>query len=353
MNKRGRLTTRIGRFTLSNPVICGSGEPVMTAGGVRAALAAGAAGVIAKSVNEQQAAARQLDRADFVYLASDHRPAPNGASLFCRSGLAQRGAAEWFGALATIDREAISTGRFVAASIVLGSPEGAERLAALARLSGLRVLELNVGAPHAAEAAPGAIGQETEVASLAKLVSRVRIAARDMQLWVKLTGLATNLPALAAAATEAGADAVVMMGRFLAMVPDLDTLSPVLGTSAAYGGPWALPIVCRYLAQCRRALGPAVPLIATNGARSGSDIARFALAGAAAAEVLSVIMADGFGAITRIIGELDGLLAARGHAFADLIGCAADALGSYADQRERPGHWRNFVPPETIGSQNQ
>lgn len=192
--------------------------------------------------------------------------------------------------------------------------------------------------------------QETEAANLARLVSRVRIAARDMQLWIKLTGLATNLPALAAAATEAGADAVVMAGRFLAMVPDLDTLTPVLGTSAAYGWPWALPIVCRYLVQCRQVLGPATPLIATNGARCGADIARFALAGAAAAEVLSVVMENGFDAITRIIGELDGLLAARGLAVADLIGRAADALGSYADQRERPGHWRSFVPPETIRS---
>jgi dihydroorotate dehydrogenase len=48
-----RLTTVIGGLTLPNPVICGSGEPVMTEAGIRAALAAGAAGVIAKSVNEK------------------------------------------------------------------------------------------------------------------------------------------------------------------------------------------------------------------------------------------------------------------------------------------------------------
>jgi dihydroorotate dehydrogenase (NAD+) catalytic subunit len=59
-----RLATDIGRFALSNPVICGSGEPVMTEAGLRAALRAGAAGVIAKSVNEQPAAGRQLDRAE-------------------------------------------------------------------------------------------------------------------------------------------------------------------------------------------------------------------------------------------------------------------------------------------------
>lgn len=39
-----------------------------------------------------------------------------------------------------------------------------------------------------------------------------------MILWVKLTGLATNIPALTRAAVEGGADAVGVMGRFLAMV---------------------------------------------------------------------------------------------------------------------------------------
>ncbi|MGA9865077.1 MAG: dihydroorotate dehydrogenase, partial [Acetobacteraceae bacterium] len=109
---QSRLATTIGGFALPNPVICGSGEPVMTEAGVRAALAAGAAGVIAKSVNEQAAAARQLDRADYAFL--------DGGSLFNRSGLSQRDAREWFAAIAAIDRDAARSGRFVAASIVLG-----------------------------------------------------------------------------------------------------------------------------------------------------------------------------------------------------------------------------------------
>jgi hypothetical protein len=53
-----RLATTIGRLALPNPVICGSGELVMTEAGIRAALHAGAAGVIAKSVNERPEAAR-------------------------------------------------------------------------------------------------------------------------------------------------------------------------------------------------------------------------------------------------------------------------------------------------------
>jgi hypothetical protein len=121
---------------LRNPVICGSGEPVMTEAGIRAALRAGAAGVIAKSVNEQEAAARQLDRADYALLDAKCSPAlwnKSAVSLLCRSGLAQREVNDWFASIARIDREAQQSGCFVAASIVLGSHEGAEQIASLAR----------------------------------------------------------------------------------------------------------------------------------------------------------------------------------------------------------------------------
>jgi dihydroorotate dehydrogenase (NAD+) catalytic subunit len=60
--------TRIGRVTLKNPVICGSGEHVMTEAGLRSALAAGVGAVVAKSVNETQAAKDQLDRTDYALL---------------------------------------------------------------------------------------------------------------------------------------------------------------------------------------------------------------------------------------------------------------------------------------------
>jgi dihydroorotate dehydrogenase len=346
-----RLRIRIAGFELPNPVICGSGEPVMTEAGIEAALRAGAAGVIAKSVNEQEAAARQLDRADYALLDAQSSPtswSKSGVSLFCRSGLAQRAAEEWFASLAAIDGRAQQQGRFVGASIVLGSHEGAEQIAGLARSAGLRLFELNVGAPHASEATPGAIALETDPENLAGLVKRIRSATAGMQLWVKLTGLSSNLPALALTAAESGADAVVMMGRFMALVPNLDSFEPVLGTSAAYGGPWALPIVCRFLALSRRAAGPKFPLLGTNGVRGGEDVARMALAGASAVEVMSVVMQEGFGGITRLLNELADFVERRGVRFVDIVGKAADALQSYAQQPELPGRWKSFVPPESL-----
>ena len=60
-------------------------------------------------------------------------------------------------------------------------------------------------------------------------------------------------------------------------------------------------------------------------------------------------MHEGFAGLTRVIEELDAFLAARRITYADLIGRAADALQGYGEQPERPAHWQQFVPAETLG----
>ena len=122
-----------------------------------------------------------------------HTASRSSAAPAWRSAIRRNGSPRWRRSIAT--RRAI--GRFVAASIVLAGADGAVEIAALARRAGLRVFELNVGAPHASEATPGAIVQETDPARLAELVARVRAATEGMALWVKLSGLSASLPALA------------------------------------------------------------------------------------------------------------------------------------------------------------
>jgi dihydroorotate dehydrogenase (NAD+) catalytic subunit len=178
-------------------------------------------------------------------------------------------------------------------------------------------------------------------------VARVRGAVR-LPLWVKLTGQSEDVAGLALAAKEAGADAVTIMGRFIAFLPDVETLSPMLGTNAAFGGPWALPLTCRWLAQCRKTLGADFPLIGTNGARSGLDIARFLLAGACAVQASSAIFTGGFDVIARMLSEFSAYLDRKGLSAAELIGRAADQLGTYAQQESRPNYWTSFVRAEAL-----
>ena len=58
-------------------------------------------------------------------------------------------------------------------------------------------------------------------------------------------------------------------------------------------------------------------------------------------------MHEGFSGLTRVIAELDALLAARGVRFAELGGRAAHASQGDGEQAATPGGW-DFVPPETI-----
>src|SRR5262249_11825527 len=202
--------------------------------------------------------------------------------------LAQQDFPDWLSMVAQLDRAAHKQDAYVVASLILADLERCAELARRVEDAGIRILELNIGAPHGGEAAPGAIVLERQPARVRAIVERARAGLR-LPLWVKLTGQSEDVAALAFAARAGGADAVTIMGRFMAFLPDLDTLAPLLGTSAAIGGFWALPLTCRWLALSRRRLGPAFPLIATNGARSGRDIARFLLAGAGAVQMTSAV----------------------------------------------------------------
>jgi len=343
----------VGAIRLKSPLVCGAGEHLMYAAGVRAALAAGAAAVVPKSANETEAGRRQLDRTDYVLLGSDWQPLPwnfappADASLLCRSGLAQQPVEEWIDMLCTLDREAHRADAYVVASLILADLDRCVEMARMVEQAGLRILELNIGAPHGNEAAPGTIVLERDSDRVRTIVARVRAAVR-LPLWVKLTGQSEDVAGLARAAKEAGADAVTIMGRFIAFLPDVETLAPLLGTNAAFGGPWALPLTCRWLAQCRKTLGRDFPLIGTNGARSGLDLARFLLAGASEVQASSAIFTGGFEVITRMLAEFSGYLDRKGMSAADLVGRAADQLGSYAQQQSRPDYWTSFVQAEAL-----
>lgn len=343
---------RIGAVRLDNPVVIGSGDHVMTAGGLRAALATGAGAVVAKSINESEAAKRQLDGSDHVLLDSRWRrlpwdlDPPADAMLFGRSGLQQADSDAWIAEVCALDRAAAARGQYVVGSIILSGLEAACDLARRYQAGGIRVLELNIGAPHGDEAAKGAIVQERAAHRVKEITAALRQAV-SIPLWIKLTGQSEDVAALAAAAKEGGADAVVVMGRFMALVPDVETRAPMLGTAGAIGGPWALALTCRWLAQARRRLGPDYPLLGTNGARSGLDVARFLLAGARAVEMTSAVMTGGFGAARRAVEEFADYLGRSGGSAEDLVGLAADRQLGYGAQPDRPGGWRDFVPPES------
>jgi dihydroorotate dehydrogenase len=343
------LATSVGSITLKNPLIAGSGEHLIEAEGVRRALTAGAAAVVVKSTNESQAAKDQLERAEYVALDGYWRPvawgpaAPASATIACRSGLSPIPFAQWLEQAARLDREARAQDAYAIASLVLAELGPALEMARQVEAAGLRILEFNIGTPYASEAARGAVSTELDPERVRALVTTMRGAVR-LPLWVKLTGQSERVPELARAAFEAGADSVVMAGRLLGFMPDVDSCEPILGTSLGVGGFWNLPLTCHWLATTRAALGVDKPLIGTNGAQSGLDIARMMLAGASAVEIASPVMLRGYEILSEALRDFERYLIGKEMRAADLVGLAADRRKSFAQMPLRPDHWRGYVP---------
>src|SRR5215212_2839576 len=331
------LRVSLGPLELRNPLICGSGEHVATLDALVAAVDAGAAAVVAKSANESEAARRQSDAARWVFLDQRREPVDEpdlGATLLNRSGLVQQPWEQWLDTLASADAHARARGAWVIPSLIPGDRDELPRLAAEAEGAGLRWLELNLSAPHAGEAPDGAIERPSAAERAAELTALVR-GAVSVPLTVKLTAETADVTALARAVRAAGADAVVMVGRHMGFLPDPETRRPVLGTFGGVSGAWALPLALRWVAKTRAELGAEVPLVGTNGARDGLDVARFLLAGASAVQVATSVIVEGFGALTRMLEELAGYLGNQGVSAREIVGEAADAVLTYEEAAVR------------------
>lgn len=328
------LSINLGKIRLKNPLICASSEITMTAGGIRNAIDAGAAAVIAKSVNESPAAAAQLSKAEYVLLDDNWKVVPwdspnrRDASLFCRSGLAQMPLDQWLAMLADLDAYAREKQSFVVGSITVAQPDPAADIAAQMQAAGLRWIELNLGAPHGREAS--AVRQITAHDTVRDYVRKVRRAV-TVPLAVKLTAQTDDPLALAAIAMEEGADILVMSGRVQGFMPDIETHKPVLGSWGAIGGGWALPASLYWVSKCWSNVSRRkIPIIGTNGARSAEDVVRFLLSGAHAVELASIAITNGPQIFEEILAGLYNYCERmQVSSIQDIVGKAADSTLTY------------------------
>lgn len=343
-----RLETRIGRLTLKNPVIAAPGEHMIDAAGIRSAILSGAGAVVGKSTNESEAAKDQLTRAEYVALGADWRPVPWSAdappaTILSRSGLHPLGFEDWLAQSVEMDQLARQNDCLYVASLILAQPEPAVAMAKAIQAAGFRVLEFNIGTPYASQAAKGAVSTELSPERVGALTAMM-VHALDIPVWIKITGQSERVPELAKAAFASGAESVVMAGRALGMVPDLETMAPILSTSGGIGGFWNLPLTCHWLANTRTLMGPSSSLIGINGATSGHDVARMVLAGASAVGMSSEVMLRGWQVLSDAVSELDVWCKAKDVTIAEVIGRAADGRKRFADMPILDEHWRHFIP---------
>jgi dihydroorotate dehydrogenase (NAD+) catalytic subunit len=138
--------------------------------------------------------------------------------------------------------------------------------------------------------------------------------------WAKLSPNVGHLEEIAAAAHEAGAEAVTLVNTVMGMAIDPETRRFRLGSGSRGGGlsgPAIHPIAVRAVFDVHRAL-PDLPIVGVGGVASGVDAAELLLAGASAVQVGTAMFADPR-APHRVLRELQGWAARQGVARVDEV----------------------------------
>src|SRR5262249_2230317 len=136
----------------------------------------------------------------------------------------------------------------------------------------------------------------------------------------KLTPNVTDVVAIAAAAAEAGADAVSLVNTFRGMAVDWRRRRPILAYDVGgLSGPAIKPIALRMVWDVARAL-PRLPIVGIGGIANADDALEFLVAGALAVQVGTATFYDPTAA-ERMLDDLSAQLAnARIDSIREIIG---------------------------------
>jgi dihydroorotate dehydrogenase (NAD+) catalytic subunit len=106
-----------------------------------------------------------------------------------------------------------------------------------------------------------------------------------LPLWAKLSPNTDRLVQVAAAAQEAGAEAVTLINTVLGMIIDTESRRPLLGGGGGgLSGPAIRPVAVRAIHDVHMAL-PDLPIVGVGGCATAVDAVELMLAGASAVQV--------------------------------------------------------------------
>ena len=193
------------------------------------------------------------------------------------------------------------------------------------------VIEANISCPNLeADGMAFAMTPETTY----KVIRAIR-RRTSHPCWAKLTPNASHIAAVARAAEEAGADALVMGNTVLGMSIDVRTRKPKLGNvMGGLSGPAIKPIALRMVHQCYRSVR--IPIIGCGGIACADDAVEFMLAGASAVQVGTASFIDP-GAMRKIIDGLEAYCRETG------VENLRDLTGQVQLDRQLSDRWLRFA----------
>jgi dihydroorotate dehydrogenase (NAD+) catalytic subunit len=177
-------------------------------------------------------------------------------------------------------------GRILVNIVGFRPDEYAEVIRRLDDLDGIDGYELNLSCPNTSA---GGVEFGADAASVAQVVRGAR-AATARPLFAKLSPALPDIPAIARAATEAGADGLTLINTMPGLLRHGDDLR--LGNGfGGVSGPAVLPTGVLAVERVHAAL-PAVPLIGVGGVRSADDARQYLRAGASLVAIGTAALSD-------------------------------------------------------------
>lgn len=193
--------------------------------------------------------------------------------------------------------------------------EYVELAAGLSDVRGIAGLELNISCPNVAKGGM-MFGADPRVTN--DLVSAVR-RATGLPLIAKLSPNVTSIVEIAAAAEEAGSDAISLINTLLGMTIDIHTRKPKLANiTGGLSGPAIRPVAVRMVWQVAGAVD--IPVIGMGGIMTVEDALEFIIAGAKAVALGTANFINPLAALEIISGIEDFMIRNDIRNVSDLVG---------------------------------
>jgi len=284
------LETNYLGIKLKNPLVVGASSLSKNIDTIKQLEAAGAGGVVIKSLFEEQV---QLERASFEQELTQYDALyAEAVEIFPK--IEHGGPKEhlyWLGEA----KKAVGLPLFASLNAV--TPEIWVDYARQLAETGVDGLELNFYSPPLGFDRPGADIEKLELETFSKVREAVKIP-----IAVKLHPYYTNVYHLAQAFASRGADAVVLFNRLFQ--PDIDIRTMEERSQLRLSGSGDSLATLRWVALLYGNLD--AQLVASTGINSGKDMVKMILAGASSVQVVSALYKNKLTHIGAMLEELSG-----------------------------------------------
>lgn len=297
------LSVDLCGLKLRNPTMLASGVLDETGKSMAAVARAGAGAIVTKSIGREPRAGHNnpcVVELQTGLLNAMGLPNPGMEAFAAEIGEARKGGVPIIG------------------SVFGGTESEIASLAKAMAKAGAEAVELNLSCPHAK-------GYGSELGSDPDLVRSIcRKAKKGLKvpLFAKLTPNTSSIAALAVAAQEGGADAVVAINTLKGMAISTEARMPILANRfGGLSGPMIKPVGVRCVYEIFEAVK--IPVVGVGGIANSRDALEYIMAGACAVQIGTAVWTEGLDVFNKVNGGLMKFMAENGYSnLTDLVGVA-------------------------------